>query len=82
MQGLGISTTRALFILGSEEAVYRERIKSGAMLLRMAFSHVRFGTFESFYYSQQYEQVVCLADYVIDPLYPWLNDNIEKIQGF
>ncbi len=48
MHGLGIPTTRALCIVGSDEEVYRESIETGAMLLRMAPSHVRFGSFEIF----------------------------------
>lgn len=46
MHGLGIPTTRALCLIGSREEVYRERIESGAMLLRLAPSHVRFGSFD------------------------------------
>jgi len=66
MQGLGIPTTRALCIVGSDDKIYREQIETGAMLLRMAPSHVRFGTFEIFYYRKQHEQLKVLADYVID----------------
>src|SRR5690606_4691893 len=43
MHALGIPTTRALSIVGSREPVYREQIETGAMLLRVAPSHVRFG---------------------------------------
>jgi hypothetical protein len=46
MHGLGIPTTRALCIVGSDHQVYREQIETGAMLVRMAPSHVRFGSFE------------------------------------
>ena len=52
MHGLGIPTTRALCIVGSDQKVYREQVETGAMLFRMAPSHVRFGTFEIFYYRQ------------------------------
>jgi len=70
MHGLGIPTTRALCIVGSDEEVYRESIESGAMLLRMAPSHVRFGSFESFYYRNQDAHLRTLADYVIEHHYP------------
>lgn len=70
MHGLGIPTTRALCVVGSDEEVYRESIESGAMLLRMAPSHVRFGSFESFYYRNQHTALRTLADYVIDYHYP------------
>ena len=72
MHGLGIPTTRALCIVGSEEKVYREQVETGAMLVRMAHSHVRFGTFEIFYYRKQYEHLKILADYVIQQHFPHL----------
>lgn len=77
MHALGIPTTRALCLLGSEEEVYRERIERGALLVRMAPSHVRFGSFEVFFYRQQYEHLRRLADYVIDHDYPQLRDQAE-----
>lgn len=69
MHGLGIPTTRSLCMIGSSEEVYRENIETGAMLLRMAPSHIRFGTFEYFYYTNQHEQLRVLADYVIGEHY-------------
>ena len=78
MHGLGIPTTRALLMTGSEEEVYREQIERGAMLLRMAPSHVRFGSFELFYYRRQFEPIKQLADYVIEHHYPDLADHPSK----
>lgn len=78
MHALGIPTTRALSIIGSDEKVYREQVESGAMLLRMAPSHVRFGTFEIFYYRRQHEHLRVLADYVIDHHYPHLRETPDK----
>ena len=78
MHALGIPTTRALSIIGSDEKVYREQVESGAMLLRMAPSHVRFGTFEIFYYRRQHEHLRVLADYVIDHHYPHLREAPDK----
>ena len=69
MHGLGIPSTRSLCLFGSQEEVYRERIESGAMLLRMAPSHVRFGSFEVFYYRSQFDRLQRLADYVIEHHY-------------
>ncbi len=74
MHGLGIPTTRALALLGSSEEVYREEIEPGAMLVRLAPTHVRFGSFEVFYYRQQYDALQQLADYIIDYHYPELRD--------
>ncbi len=72
MHGLDIPTTRALCILGSEEPVYREEVETGAMVVRLSPSHVRFGTFEFFHYSGQHEHVKGLADYVIERHFPHL----------
>jgi uncharacterized protein YdiU (UPF0061 family) len=74
MHGLGIPTTRALCITGSDDEVYREQIETGAMLTRLAPSHVRFGSFEVFYYRDQYDHIRTLADYVIEHHYPELAD--------
>ncbi len=70
MHGLGIPTTRALCVVGSDEKVWRETVETGAMLLRMAPSHVRFGTFEIFYYRHKHDLLVRLADYVIENHFP------------
>jgi len=72
LHGLGIPSTRALCIVAGDEEVYRERIERGAMLLRLAPSHVRFGSFEVFYYREQYHRLGELADYVIDHDFPHL----------
>ncbi len=77
MHGLGIPTTRALCLTGSTEEVYRERIESGAMLLRMAPSHIRFGSFEVFYHRRQFEPLRELADYVLRHHYPQLEPGPE-----
>ena len=73
MHGLGIPTTRGLCIVGSEEEVLREEgVETGAMLVRLAPSHVRFGSFEVFYYRELYDQLARLADYVIAGHFPHL----------
>lgn len=72
MHGLGIPTTRALCIIGSEEKVWRETIETGAMLVRLSPSHIRFGSFEVFYYRRQPEHLARLADYVIEQHFPHL----------
>ena len=72
MHALGIPTTRSLCIVAGEEIVLRELPEPGAMLLRMAPSHVRFGTFEVFFYRRQNEYLKILADYVIQYHFPHL----------
>ena len=67
---LGIPTSRALCIFGSREPVRRETIEQGAALIRLSPSHVRFGSFEYFFYTRQEERLQELADYVIDRHFP------------
>jgi uncharacterized protein YdiU (UPF0061 family) len=74
MHGLGIPTTRSLCIVAGEEIVWREMPEPGAMLLRMAPSHVRFGSFEVFFYRRQHEYLKVLADYVIEHHYPHVRE--------
>ncbi|MBA2338901.1 MAG: YdiU family protein [Pyrinomonadaceae bacterium] len=82
MHHLGIPTTRALCITGSDMPVHRERIETAAVLVRMAETHVRFGTFEVFAARGQYEHVKTLADYVIKEFYPELADERDKYAAF
>ena len=79
MHGLGIPTTRALCLVGSDDQVYREQVETGATIVRMAPSHVRFGTFEIFYYRKQHEHLKVLADYVIAQHFPQLRDEIGNV---
>ncbi|MDH5446960.1 MAG: YdiU family protein [Gammaproteobacteria bacterium] len=81
MHGLGIPTTRALAMVGSDEEVYREHIEPGAMLARLAPSHVRFGSFEVFFYRNQYDHIRSLADYVLEHHYPELKETANPYQS-
>lgn len=65
MHALGIPTTRALAVAGTGEAVYRERRLPGAVLTRVAASHLRVGTFEFFAARGDINRVRQLADYAI-----------------
>lgn len=70
MQALGIPTTRALAAVLSGEGVWREVPLPGAVLMRVAKSHVRVGTFQYFAARGDMEGVRALADYVIARHYP------------
>jgi uncharacterized protein YdiU (UPF0061 family) len=70
LQALGIPTSRALCVTASNTPVWRERKESAAMLLRLAQSHVRFGHFEYFYYTQQHEQLKQLGEHVLRCHFP------------
>jgi uncharacterized protein YdiU (UPF0061 family) len=82
MHALGTPTTRALCIVGADEPVYRETVETAAVILRLAPSHVRFGSFEVFYYRQQHEHLRLLADHVIDAFFPWLHGATDGYQRF
>jgi len=72
MHHLGVPTSRSLAIIGSQEDVARESWEKGAIVLRIAPSWVRFGTFEYFYHSEKYAELELLTDYVINQSYPHL----------
>ncbi len=72
MHGLGIPTTRALAIVGSDLPVYRETTETAAVLTRVAPTHVRFGSFELFASRRMQPEVEQLADYVIQHDFPVL----------
>jgi uncharacterized protein YdiU (UPF0061 family) len=72
MAALGIPTTRALVVTGSNQRVMRENIESAAVVTRMAPSFVRFGSFEHWHYRDKPDELKLLADYVIDGFYPEL----------
>lgn len=70
MNSLGIPTTRSLAMVLTGDRVYRERDMPGAILTRVAASHIRTGTFEYFAFRKDWEAVKILANYVIDRHYP------------
>ena len=74
MHGLGIPTSRALCITGSDYPVRRETIETAAVVTRVAPSFIRFGHFEHFAARNQIEPLRQLADFVIDNHYPACRD--------
>jgi uncharacterized protein YdiU (UPF0061 family) len=81
MVALGIPTTRSLAVVTTGEPVYRESVRKGAVLTRVAASHIRVGTFE--YAARRDEQTLrALADYTIDRHYPELSDAPQKYLHF
>jgi uncharacterized protein YdiU (UPF0061 family) len=76
MAALNIPTTRALAVVATHEGVQRERVEPGAVLTRLAPSHVRFGHFEYFHHTRQDTGAVRqLADHVIAEHFPHLAGN-------
>ena len=70
MAALGIPTTRALAAVTTGEQVAREQLLPGAVLTRVAQSHVRVGTFQFFAARGDEEALRILADHVIERHYP------------
>ena len=78
MHGLKIPTTRSLSVISTGEDVYREEIKQGAILTRIASSHIRFGTFEFASYFLDKDKLKQLADYTIKRHFPFISDEQNK----
>jgi len=70
MHGLGIATTRSLAVATTGEQVYRTEVLPGAVLTRVAASHIRVGTFQYFAARGDQEAVKELLNYLIDRHYP------------
>ncbi|MRZ81364.1 YdiU family protein [Paeniclostridium sordellii] len=78
MYGLKIPTTRSLAVVKTEEDIFRHKIQKGAVLTRIASSHIRFGTFQ---YASQFggeKALKELADYTIKRHYPSIEDDENK----
>jgi uncharacterized protein YdiU (UPF0061 family) len=70
MHGLGIPTTRALCVTGSDDEVWRETPETSAVVTRTAPSFIRFGHFEHFAARNQLAPLKTLADYCVERYYP------------
>lgn len=75
MHALRIPTTRSLAVVATGEKVYREDVNSGAILSRVAASHIRVGTFEYARYFGKPEDLEALLHYSIQRHYPELLDH-------
>ena len=70
MHALGVPTTRALCVTGSDAPVRRETMETAAVVTRVAPSFIRFGHFEHFSHHDQHAELRRLADFVIEHFYP------------
>lgn len=70
MHALGIPTTRSLAVVKTGENIVRDRLLDGAVLTRVASSHIRVGTFQLAAKAGSLEDLRALADYTIDRHYP------------
>jgi uncharacterized protein YdiU (UPF0061 family) len=74
MHALGVPTTRSLAVVTTGERVYRDEPLPGAVLTRVASSHVRVGTFQYFAARGDHDALRQLSDYVIARHYPAARD--------
>jgi uncharacterized protein YdiU (UPF0061 family) len=74
MHALGVPTTRSLAVVTTGEQVYRESALPGAILTRVAASHIRVGTFQYFAARRDEEGMRALLEYVIARHYPAARD--------
>ena len=78
MSALGVPTTRALAVISTGEAVRRERPLPGAILVRVASSHIRVGTFQYAAAIGDIERLRALADYTIERHYPTIGNSEDR----
>lgn len=82
MHGLGIPTTRSLAVVKTGEPVYRQGVEEGAILVRVASSHIRFGTIQYAYNFSSKEELKALVDYAINRHYPNIKCDEDKYINF
>ncbi len=78
MANLGIPTTRSLAVLTTGEKVYRETPQDGAILTRIASSHIRVGTFVYVALKSSKDELKEFADYVISRHYPEITEHSNQ----
>ncbi len=82
MHALGIPSTRALGLIGIRDLIFRERPELAAVLVRLSDSHIRFGSFEYFHYSNKSEKIPKLIDHAIHRHFPHIANSNDKYRLF
>ncbi len=75
MHHLGIPSSRSLIMIGSDEPVFRETTEFGAMMIRVAKTHIRFGHFEYLMHNKKSEFIPILLNHVIENYFPELKES-------
>ncbi|MBR9841838.1 MAG: YdiU family protein [Rhodobacteraceae bacterium] len=81
MHALGIPTTRALAAVATGERVQRERALPGAVLTRVAASHIRVGTFQALAARQDIEGLRALFDHAVARYYPEVDGPLAFLEA-
>ncbi len=78
MYALGVPTTRCLAVVATGEAVYRERALPGAVVTRVAASHIRVGTFQYFAARKDVDSLKTLTEFAIQRHFPEIKTDEES----
>ena len=78
IHALNIHTTRSLAVVSTGEKVVRENLLSGAILTRVASSHIRVGTFQYIAAKQNINDLITLVDYTVERHYPEIQSSKNK----
>ena len=78
MHALGVPTTRCLAVVTTGETVFREKLRPGAVVTRVASSHMRIGTFEYFAARRDLQSLKTLCDYAISRHDPELEEEENR----
>ncbi len=78
IHALNIPTTRSLAVVSTGEKIVRENLLPGAILTRVASSHIRVGTFQYIAAKQNLDELNILVDYTIDRHYPEIKSSKNK----
>ena len=82
MHNLNIKTTRSLAILNTGQKIQRETYEEGGILVRVAKSHIRVGTFQFASLSKKQNDIKDLLDYSVNRLHPEILDEKDKYLNF
>ena len=82
MYHLNINTTRSLAVLKTGEKIFRTNFEEGGILVRVAKSHIRVGTFQLASLSKEKKDVKKLLDYSINRLHPEIKNRNDKYLDF
>ena len=78
VHALNIPTTRSLAVVSTGEKVVREKLMPGAILTRVASSHIRVGTFQYIAAKQNINDLTTLVDYTVNRHYPEIQSSQNK----
>lgn len=81
MYALNIPTTRSLAVIKTGQSIVRDKILSGAILTRVAASHIRVGTFEYTASFGSKEEIKLLADFTINRHYSYVKNDYNPYLG-